>query len=48
VLDIAAAITVRYSDAPSGVPVQLSYELDDIRDLVSIAMPNNEVEVFRV
>ena len=48
VLGIAAAITVRYSDAPSGIPVRLSFKHDDVRYLVSKAMQVNEVVAFRV
>jgi tRNA U34 2-thiouridine synthase MnmA/TrmU len=48
VLDIAAALTVRYSDAPEGIPVRLSFNFDEFRDLVSQSMPVIEVEAFRI
>jgi tRNA U34 2-thiouridine synthase MnmA/TrmU len=48
ILRIAAAITVRYSDAPSRVPVRLSFKHDDVIDLVSKAMPVDKVAAFRV
>jgi tRNA U34 2-thiouridine synthase MnmA/TrmU len=48
ILGIAAAITVRYSDAPSEVPVRLSFKHDDVIDLFSKAMPVDEVAAFRV
>jgi hypothetical protein len=48
ILDVAAALTVRYSDAPSGVSVRLSFKLDTVRDLVSKAIPVNEVEAYRI
>jgi len=47
-LDQAAAITVRYSDAPKDTPVKLVLKQDEPRELVSQSMPSEQIEAYRV
>ena len=47
-LDEAAAITVRYSDAPKDTQVKLVLEQDGPKELVSQSMPTDEIETYRV
>jgi tRNA U34 2-thiouridine synthase MnmA/TrmU len=47
-LEVASAITVRYSDAPRETPVKLVLKHDESRELVSQAMPVEEIEAYRV
>jgi len=47
-LDEAAAITVRYSDAPKGTEVKLVLKQEDSTELVSQSMPNEQIETYRV
>jgi len=47
-LDQAAAITVRYSDAPKETSVKLVLKQDESRERVSQSMPVDEIEAYRV
>jgi len=48
VLGLAAAITVRYSDAPGDTPVRLCLKHSESEELISKAMPVEEIEIYRV
>ena len=48
VLDIASALTIRYSDAPSGAPVRVKIKQGDVKHLVTSTMPDEMVETYRV
>ncbi len=48
VLDQAAAITVRYSDAPKETPVRLCLKHGESKELISKAMLVEEIENYRI
>ncbi|MCS7097341.1 MAG: 7-cyano-7-deazaguanine synthase [Candidatus Methanomethylicia archaeon] len=49
IIEIAAAITVRYSDAPKNTPVNVIYKsLDEEMEIVTVAMKDEDIKRFMI